>query len=221
MIYTSNLVISGALQNITSVYANSMTSGSSSNIQIRDSIDIAGSVFTTGRMDLGKTIFATFRLNSNLPFSGASNERTASTNLITFDPTNSDMSGMSGIPSSVQPQNIFNSNNGVITVPTSGFYHLNMQANFSNSASASNIQNGVYYKFLNHSYSNARISPVQTSSATVSTSAFTFLLAGDTIQPTFYSTDNNATLLATNGETFVGFTLLATVTPLHSNYYRV
>jgi hypothetical protein len=48
-----------------------------------------------------------------------------------------------------------------------------------------------------------------------------FLLAGDTFQPIFYSSDADSTLCSENGETYVGFTVIATVTPTHSNYVRV
>lgn len=125
----------------------------------------------------------------------------------------------SNIPMIVPPQSIFNNTTGVITVPTSGFYSLYMQGSFSNTQL--DAQNGVFFRFLNHSHSNTRVAPVIARSPLVSTSAMKFLLAGDTFVPVFYSSDSNASLLGTEGETLVGFTVLTTVTPTHSNYYRV
>ena len=94
-----------------------------------------------------------------------------------------------------------------------------MQGNFSNSIP--NAVNGVYYKFLNESHSNTRSAAVISHGDIVSTSTTKFLLAGDTFLPIFYSSDSNSTLLANNGESYIGFSVMATVTPTHSNYVRV
>lgn len=217
MIYTSNLTVLGNISNIPAMYANVLQSSTNSNIQFQSHVDINGDVFTNGRMDVGKTIFATFRLSTNKSFAGSNEVASAGSNFV-LDNTASDMTGMSGIPLAVPAYNIYNYNTGIITVPTSGFYYLNMQGSFSNSVPGAS--NGVYYKFLNHSHSNARRAAHISTTNLVSTSRLEFLLAGDLVQPTFYSSDANATLIGTNGETTIAFTVMMTVTPTNSNYYR-
>lgn len=222
MIITSNFIVTGSISNFPALYTNNMIAPDMSNITIHSDINVTGVVKTPTRMDVGSTIFATFRAPSNINFSG-SNEIVGLSNQLIMDQTGSDMSAMSAsnIPMVIAPFQVYNATTGVITVPISGFYSLSMQGSFSNSTSSPPPINGVYYRFLNHSHSNARVAPVLSSSSLVSTSAMKFLLAGDTLLPTFYSSDPNATLVGTAGETFVGFTVLATVAPTHSNYYRV
>lgn len=222
MIITSNFIVTGSISNFPALYTNNMTAPDLSNITIHSDINVTGVIKTPTRMDVGSTIFATFRATSNINFS-SSNEIVARSNQLIMDVTSSDMSAMSAsnIPMAIPANQVFNYTTGTITVPAAGFYSLYMQGSFSNSTSSPAPVNGVYYRFLNHSHSNARVSPVLSSSPLVSTSAMRFLLAGDTFQPTFYSSDPDATLVGTAGETFVGFTVLATVTPTHSNYYRL
>lgn len=219
-IFTSNFTVLGTISNFPALYTNNMTAPSLSNITVNSDLDIVGNVFTNGRMDVGKTIFATFRLGSNIAFNGA-NEIIAKSNQITMDMTATDMSGMSNIPMVVAPFQVYNQSTGVVTVPTSGFYTLSMQGSFSNVANGADARtNGVYYRFLNHSFSNARCHATLTPGPLVSTSITRFLLAGDQFVPVFYSKDSNCTLLGVDGETYVSFSVLATVTPSHSNYYR-
>lgn len=219
MIYTSNFVVLGTISNFPALYTNSMTAPGLSNIQIYSGLDVTGDVHTRGRMDVGDTIFATFRPSSNISFSNRS-EIVAKSNEITMDMTSTDMSAMSNVPMVIQPYQVFNRTTGIVTVPTTGIYTLSMQGSFSNDANASNIKNGVYYRFLNHSYSNSRVAGNITSGPLVSTSTVKFLLGGDTFTPVFYSNDSNATLLGGTGETFMSFSVMATVTPTHSNYFR-
>lgn len=219
MIYASNFILTGSFSNIP-VYTNNLTAPEFSNISLQGDVNVNGSVFTNGRMDVGKTIYATFRLNSNLSFDNT-NEIHGLSNRYNFDFTSSDMSGMSNMQLAVPPFMIYNSNNGRVTVPISGLYALEMQGVFQNDPAHSNVQNGVYYKFLNHSYSNARMAASITNGSLVSTSHMAFLLAGDVFCPTFFSNDSNAQLVSTNGETYVTFSVAATVTPTHSNYVRV
>ena len=96
-----------------------------------------------------------------------------------------------------------------------------MQGVFSNDPSVINPQNGVCYRFLNHTYPQARVATNTTSSDIVSTSHTAFLLAGDVFEPTFFSSDSNATLIPSNGESYISFAVAATVTPTHSNYVRL
>lgn len=220
MIITSNFIVTGTISNFPALYTNNMTAPDLSNIKIHSDIAVEGCISTNSRMDVGSTIFATFRLNSNNSFAG-SNEYIARSNNITMDFTSSDMSAMSNMTLSIPSYQVFNQTTGVITVPVSGFYNLSMQGSFSNNASLSNPKNGVYYRFLNHSYSNARVAANISSGPLVSTSALKFLLANDRLQPIFYTNDPDATLIGGSGETYVNFTVLATVTPTHSNYYRV
>lgn len=220
MIYTSNMTVLGSISNISSLYANVLATPSASNVNIQGGLNVTGDVLSSGRMDLGKTIFGSFRLSSNIAFAG-SNEISSHSNQFTMDFLTSDMSGMSNIPMSIPPYQVYNGNTGVITVPVSGFYYLSMQGRFENSQGAVTPHNGVYYKFLNHAHSNARIAASISDGNLVSTNHIQFLLAGDLVKPTFYSSDSNATLVNTNGETYVAFTVLMTVTPTHSNYFRV
>lgn len=214
-VYANNIYVTGSMCNVP-VYANQLASNGYSNLTVGTDLHINGSVYGSGRMDVGSTIYATFRPLSNIPFSG--NTAIGGGNFI-YDWTSADMSGMSNITMAVPRSNIFNPVTGVITVPVSGLYNLEMQGSFSNSGAASNADNGVYYQFLNFSYSNTRRAAAMTKGSIVSTSTSAFLLAGDMIRPTFYSSDSNAILLA-SGESYVNFSVMATVTPTHSNYYR-
>ena len=216
-IYTSNFIVTGTISNFPALYTNNMTAPELSNIVVKSPLEIQGDIYTNGRMDVGKTIFATFRLNSNIPLNG-SNEYVAKSNEMTMDFTTTDMSGMSNVPMTVPPYMVYNQSTGIITVPTSGFYNLSMQGSFSNSIP--DAVNGVYYRFINQSYSNARVAANTSYGPIVSTSAFRFLLGGDRLIPTFYSSDSNATMLGGTGETYVNFYVMATVTPTHSNYFR-
>lgn len=219
VITTNTLNVTGRLANMT-LYTNSLDATTGySNIVVSDNLKVDGSVFTQGRMDVGNTIYATFRLQSNLSF-GFSNETHATSNLFVMDWLSTDMHGMEDVNLSVPTSNIFNSQTGEITVPAAGLYLLEMQGLFQNSGNVANPQNGVYYYFKNLPYSSARMAANFTTGSLVSTSHSAFLLAGDKFVPTFYSTDPESSLLPTNGETYVRFVLAATVTPTHSNYIR-
>jgi hypothetical protein len=216
-IYASNIYVTGSMCNIP-VYANQLSNPGFSNLSVRSDLHVDGSVFGSGRMDVGATIFATFRPLSNQNFSSGTTQLTGNT--FSYDWTSADMTGMSNMTLAVARSNIFNATTGVITVPVSGLYNLEMQGSFSNNGALANPKNGVFYYFLNQSYASARRAAVVSSGDIVSTSTSAFLLAGDKIKPTFYSNDSNASLLA-NGETYVAFSVMATCTPTHSNYYRI
>lgn len=209
--------VSGQISNMT-LHANTLDASGYCNISVSDNLKVAGSIFTTQRMDVGSTIYATFRLGSNMPFN-SSNEVTGTSNMFTMDWASTDMAGMSDIPLTIPSYKIYNQATGEITVPVSGLYHLEIQGVFQN-ANAS-ATNGVYYKFTNLPCPNARMSAKMTSRNIVSTSHSAFLLAGDRFMPTFYSDDPGATLVPTNGETYIRFVVAATVTPSHSNYVRL
>lgn len=215
-IYTTNLYTNNIIGSSNALYANILnTSNGFSNLSVNSDLHVDGSVFTNKRMDVGYTVFMEFRPLANIPFT--SNTLVITSNLMIPDFTSSDMSAMSNLPMS--QSNVYNASNGVINVPISGFYALEMQGSFSNSVPGST--NGVYYKFLKTSASNARMAANFATHDLVSTSTTTFLLQGDQILPTFYSSDSNTFLISSAKESYVGFTLLATVTPLHSNYVRV
>jgi hypothetical protein len=175
---------------------------------------VQGNIYGSGRMDLGATIFGCFRLTSNLAF-GEASEIHGGSNLLQFDMQSTDISAATLAP----PYQVYDPDTGIITVPWSGFYTLQMQGVFSNEGAS--FKNGVYYRLLNHSHSNARLGASISSDTIQSTHYSTYLLAGDLLQPTFYSDDTGATLQASNGETYVSFNVVSTVTPTHSNYYRV
>jgi hypothetical protein len=207
--------VAGSLYNMT-LHTNTLGSDGYSNITIEDNLRVGGSVYTSQRMDVGMTLFATFTLASNMPFAGA-NEVCGWSNMFTYDWMTSDMSGMGNMQLSVPRSNIYNRTTGEITVPVSGLYNLEMQGVFQNTG---NAQNGVYYRFTNHPRPLSRIATNMTTHDIVSTSHSAFLLAGDRFVPTFYSSDANNVLIPNGGETYVKFLLAATVTPTHSNYIR-
>lgn len=210
--------VTGQLANMT-LFANSLDANGYSNLTVSDNLHVGGSVFVDKRMDVGSTIFATFRLTNDVLF--ASNELHLTSNEMTIDWTSTDMSSMTNINMSIPRSNIYNPSNGEITVPVSGLYHLEMQGAFSNEGGLSNVQNGVYYYFKNHPYPAARVAANMTNGNIISTTHSAFLLAGDRFVPTFYTNDPSSTLLSTNGESYVNFLLAATVTPTHSNYVRI
>lgn len=221
-IFANTIIISGSNNNIPQVYANTLTpEGIGSNIRINSDLIVSGNMLSTKRMDVAKTIFATFRPTSNINFGGLNELHALSneTNMFQLDMTSTDMYGMNEMNLAIPFSNIFDENTGVIRAPISGFYNLYMQGAFSNDGNNSNIHNGVYYYFPNRSYSNARIAANISTADIVSTNHTLFFLANDQLLPTFYTSDSNATLLH-NGETFIGFTLLMSAQPDHSNYYR-
>lgn len=223
-VYTSTFIISGSNNSIPQVYTNNLTPGSndSNNINMNSDVVFSGNVVSTKRMDVAKTIFATFRPMSNIPFN-TSNELHAlsnATNFFDLDMTSTDFNGMNDMGLEIPYANIFDEATGIIRAPVSGFYSLVMQGAFSNDTSHSNVQNGVYYYFPNRSHSNARIGASITKADVVSTCHTLFLLSNDQLLPTFYTNDSNAVLMS-NGETYVGFTLLMGAKPDHSNYHRV
>lgn len=215
-IIANNFYVTGSLCNIP-VSANTLASPGFCNLQVVTDMQVRGTIYGTSRLDTGATMFATFRPASNLQFTASQNQNHGGT--FRFDWTGSDMSAMT-MPMAVARSNIINVATGVITVPVSGMYNLEMQGAFSNDMNAVNSVNGVYYYFLNQSFNNTRRAAVITKGPVVSTSTAQYLLAGDRIQPMFYSSDSNALLLA-NGETYIGFSVMCTVTPTHSNYFRV
>ena len=219
MIIASNIIVTGTISGLP-LYTNTLEANTLSNINVMNDLSVAGSVFTTERMDCGMTMYAMFRQTSNLNFTGSS-ELFPSSNTFIMDFPSSDMSGMTSIETVIPPQNVYDFATGRITVPASGLYQLEMQGVFQNDPGATNVENGVYYRFLNHPYPLARIGANFTSGSLVSTSIQMFLLGGDVFLPTFYSNDSNASLVKTNGETYVKFSVVATFTPQHNNYLRV
>lgn len=220
-IYTSNLIINGVISNFPALYTNNMSASTMSNIRVLSDMEVQGNICTYGCMDIGNTMFGYFRLNSNIPFAEFANEKNevyAKSNLMVMDFQSSDISGMSSLPISIPLGEVYDQATGILNVPITGYYHITMQGSFSNSIS--NVVNGVYFKFLNEAFSNARNAVVMSPSTIISSSTLKFFLAGDKVHPTFFSTDSNAVLLSDNGETYAGFTVISTVTPMHSNYVR-
>lgn len=205
----------------TNMFANLVATSNLSNISVTSDLRVNGDIFTSGRMDVGTTIFATFRLTSNLSFAQSS-EVYALSNSFVLDWTHTNMHGMSDMTMAVPPYQVYNQSTGTITVPVDGLYTLSMQGVFQNDSNAVKPKNGVYYTFQNHTYPTARTAArISLDDEVVSTSHTAFLLGGDKFRPTFYSNDSNAILRASNGETYVSFALLATMTPSLSNFVRL
>lgn len=222
-IYANTFIITGSNNNIPQVYANSLTpDGPGSNININSDVVLSGNIVSTKRMDVSKTLFITFRPESNISFNGSNEIHALSNenNVFSLDMTSTDMFGLEDMEMVIPYDSIFNRSNGIVRTPFSGFYNITMQGSFSNDANNSNVQNGVYFYFPNRAHSNARISAVTTHTNIVSTNHTLFLLSNDQLLPTFYTNDSNAVLLA-NGETYIGFSFLLGARPSHSNYYRV
>ena len=207
-LYANNMVIQGRVDNLP-IYANTISASSYSNVSVESDLSVNGEVFVKGRMDVGRTIYSTFRLTSNMSFVNANNlEMHATSNAFVMDMNYSDIASMSGISMAVPP---YLQATGQIHVPVSGLYTIQLQASFSNVATSP--MNGVYLYLQSKLYPDIRIAPVMTSGPLVSTSFTGFLSAGDIILPTFYSNDANATLIGTSdhhGETFVSYCITAT-----------
>jgi len=219
-IITSNFIVNGTISNFPALYANNITASDFSNIKIHGGVDVYGDVYAKGRLDFSDTIFVTLLLSSNVQFSG-SHELVVKNNQFNVDITQTDLSASSNVPMVIPPPLAYNHTTGIITIPASGLYNFSVQGSFSNDVNATNVHNGVYWRFLNHSHSNARIAPNMTAGDLISTSTARYLLAGDLVQAVFYSSDSNATLIGNTGETLLSFSLVATITPSHSNYFRV
>lgn len=218
-IFASNLIINGTIGNIPALYTNNINTNTLSNININSDVNIKGIVACTRHLDVGDTIFATFRLSSNLALPATGGEASPTSTQITgMDMTSSDVSGMSNIPMSVPKWKIFNGSNGIVTIPTSGLYNISVQGSFS---ASNNIYNAVYLKFLNHTYSNARVGVAMTSAPVVHTSVTKYLLSNDLFLPCFYSTGNDVSVVGGDGESYVQFSMISSVTPTHSNYRRL
>lgn len=200
------------------VYANTLAaSNAASNIEFHNDILVTGDVYSRGRMDSGTTIFAAFRLTDNQLFVGQDMFPTSNTFVMDFPRTN--MNGMDSITS--QYSNVYNAATGVITLPVSGLYSLQIQGVFQNTpTSLSSHRNGVYFYFTNQAYPYARVMANIVNSTVVSTTYTGYFLAGDTILPAFYTNDDNVTLVAASNETFMSFSLLYTTTPDKSKYHR-
>jgi len=114
IITANTFTVAGKISNMT-LYANTMGASGYSNISFDDSVSVNGDIYTKGRMDVGDTIYAQFRLQSNIAFAGQY-EVKATSNTFMMDFTSTDMSGMSGMTMAVQPGKIYDVATGRITV---------------------------------------------------------------------------------------------------------
>lgn len=219
-IYTTNFIVAGTMGSSMPIYTNTMSASNFSNVSIDSDVRISGDIYSTGRLDVGRTIFTTFRLSSNIEFAQVGGtEVYPLSNLFVMDMTHTDVISMAGMQMAVPQSNVYNQNTGQITVPVSGLYSIQMQGSFSNTVP--DAVNGVYLYLQNRTHSNVRVAPMTSQGPLISTSFMSFMLGGDTLLPTYYSSDPNAVLVGAQGETFVSYSVAATFTPLHNNYPRV
>ena len=210
-IYTNSLVVTGGTYN-SPIYTNRLGLIGYSNMTIDSDLRVQGDVYTDGRMDIGTTIHATFRLSSNTSFGGV-NELTAASNVFQLDFASTNFVNMQTLPMAVASSNIYNSDSGVITVPSSGMYAIQLQGSFSNDSGYEGVpQNGVYFNLIDSPYPLARVSGNFGNGNIVSTTHMAFLEGGHRFVPTFFSSDSNATLVAADKETYVSLMIAATYT---------
>ncbi len=198
------------------IYANAFSSNQSSNIEFHADIDVKGDVYSKGRVDTALTIFACYRLTSNVLFQGS--ELFPSNNMFDMDIPRTNTYGLNTIAQS----NLYLDNvTGKITLPVNGLYSLMIQGVFINTpASQTSHRNGVYFYFTNQAYPQARVMANVVNSTVVSTSYTGYFLAGDQVLPAFYTNDDNVTLVGNANETFVALSLLQTTTPDKTKYHR-
>lgn len=202
------LTITGTACNVP-VYTNTLGMNGYSNMAINSDLFVEGDVYTTGRLDLGTTIYATFRLTSNVTFEG-SNVFADTTNDFALDFLSTNVAGMSNMPTVIPASNIYDATTGIITVPMNGLYNLELQGSFSNASGASGVENGVWYKFLDSEYPNTRVGANVAQGSLLSTKHMAYLQGGQRLLPEFYSSDSNTVLVADNQETYVAFALATT-----------
>ena len=217
-IYTNSFIVTGAAYN-SPIYTNTLGMNGYSNMSITSDLFVEGDVYSSGRLDVGTTVHATFRLASNTEF-GGSNEFSGSgagagESAFALDFASSQLTDMISMPLAVASSNIYNEDTGVITIPIDGLYSVDMQGSFSNidMGNAASVENGVYYKLLDRVYPDCRIAGNIVRGNLVSTRHMAFMEGGERLLPVFYSSDSNAVLLAEGHETYVSFTLAATYTP--------
>lgn len=220
-VYASNIYVSGSVSGMP-MYTNTLATNGLSNIIATSDMHVDGNVSTSGRVDTTSSMYATFRLTSNQSFAAAPEITPSSNAYFQYDGTAGDLTTMLTVPLVLPNPNDFNDfSAGWITVPASGLYSLSIQGSFSNNPSFPTPKNGVYFRFLSCANSNSRIAAVFSPHELVCSGITTYLLAGDKVQPIYYTNDSNASLLATNGETFVGFTVNHLMTPDLTRFVRI
>lgn len=210
-VYATTVNIMGTVSGLP-IYANTLSPNTLSNVSVNSDMRVTGDIFTTGLVDVKSSMYATFRLASNVDFTTP--ELIPSTTLsLDYDATAGDLSTISRLPLVLpNPDNFNDFTAGYITLPVSGMYNIQVQGAFTNDPAKTDVKNGVYMKFLNRSHPNARLAADFSAAELVSTTFTCYLNAGDQLQPIFYSNDPLATLVATNGETYVTFTVVTTNT---------
>jgi hypothetical protein len=203
-IYANTFTITGAAYNMP-VYTNTLGMNGYSNMAINSDLFVEGDVYTSGRLDVGTTLHATFRLTSNVDFT-ASNVFSDTSNVFQLDFLTTNFSNMSNMPLVVPMSNIYDAQTGIITIPMNGMYNLEIQGSFSNDDLT---QNGVWYKFLDSPYPDVRVAAQVNNASMVYSGHMTFLQGGSRILPQFYSSSSNTILVADANETYIGFTLAA------------
>lgn len=208
-IYTNSLIVTGT--NNTPIYTNTMSMNGYSNVTIESDLSIRGSVYATGRTDVGTVTHATFRLSSNVPFISDDSEVLATSNMLYIDLACTNMNSIASMPLAVSPMGIYNADSGEITIPTNGLYTLSIQGSF-NSVSPASTLNGVYLRFIHGTHPSTRVAASVTTGSLVSTTHTAYLNGGEKFVHVFYSSSSNTILSASDKETYIAFALHGTFT---------
>jgi len=212
-IQTNSLIVHGNVQGTTLLSAGTVSGATGSALNIAGDVAINGSVLSKGRIQFSDTMFLTMRPPADIVMQTNEHFITGSDMLV--DPNSSDATSLSQLTDVLT---IWNWNNGSFVIPMDGLYTMELQGSFSNTVP--NALNGVYWYMRSETNQNSRVAANINNGPVVSASTTRFFLAGDVVQPVFYSSDPNSTLLA-NGETYVSSVILNTLDVDQSKYTRV
>lgn len=189
------------------VYTNTLIGSNMSDLTIGSNLRVEGNLSTKGHIDTSTRVYGRLGMTSDAYFT--QNEIFATSNSFALDASNTNMAPMNDMNVVVPIAEMYNRTTGEIAVPVSGLYALEMQGIFTNDPSAKGVaENGVYFYVRNGESPSVRVAANTTTGSIVSTAHINYLTGGSIVQPTFFSSDSNAQLIA--AETYVTFALIAT-----------